>query len=106
MRVGAKGGSVAALHRPDLVLLSPEGRVVAVEVELSVKARSRLAVICRGWARAQHVHAVYYLAARPAASAVARAVRETRADDRVSVLSLGQATELVRREQGGDHGLR
>ncbi len=54
-RVGELPGGRPALHRPDLALRSPRGRLVAVEVELSVKARARLVAICRGWARARHV---------------------------------------------------
>lgn len=100
VRVGSRGGGVDALHRPDLVLLSPAGRVLAVEVELSVKARSRLAVICRGWARARHIDRVYYLASPSAAGAVGRAVRQTRAEDRVMVLALEQVGLLVEREAG------
>jgi hypothetical protein len=101
VRVGRFVGAAAALHRPDLVLIAPGGRVVAVEVELSVKARSRLLVICRGWTRARHVDAVYYLATAAAAGAVARAVAQTRAGDRVAVLALGDGRELVARELGG-----
>jgi len=52
-----------ALHRPDLALVGPDGRSVAVEVELSVKAPRRLAAICTGYARAGHVDRVYCLAA-------------------------------------------
>lgn len=101
-----------ALHRPDLVLLSPAGRVVAVEVELSVKGRARLLKICRGWGRAGHVDAVYYLAAPAAAVAVTRAAREMRVEELVTVLPLGRAAALVRREVElggagrGDHGTR
>jgi hypothetical protein len=94
-RVGELPGGRAALHRPDLALLSPEGRALAVEVELSVKTASRLRTICRGWARARHVSHVYYLATPPAARAVGRAVKETRAEDRVTVLALGDVAALV-----------
>jgi hypothetical protein len=99
-RVGELPGGRAALHRPDLALLSPEGRVLAVEVELSVKTASRLRTICRGWARARHVSHVYYLAAPSAARAVARAVKETRAQDRVTILALEDATTLAGVERG------
>jgi len=69
-----------------------------VEVELSVKAARRLVAICRGWARARHVSHVYYLAAPAAARAVSRAVRETRAEDRITVLTLDEIGGLVRAE--------
>jgi hypothetical protein len=87
------------LHRPDLALIAPGGQVAAVEVELSVKARARLAVICRGWARARHLLRVYYLATPPALGAVTRAVNETRAGDRVTVLPLEQTTALAAAER-------
>lgn len=98
-RVGTKGER-DVLHRPDLVLISPQGRVVAVEVEFTAKARPRLVAICRGWARARHVDAVYYLAAPQVAPAVGRAVRETRAEDYVRVLGLEDIGEVVAREGG------
>lgn len=99
VRVGSAGGDVAAMHRPDLALLSPQGRVVAIEIELAAKRPSRLVAICNGWARARHVDAVYYLASPKAARAVGRAARKTRAEDCVKILSLGQTQELVRLER-------
>jgi hypothetical protein len=110
VRVGSRGGGVAAMHRPDLALLSPQGRVLAIEVELSVKLPTRLASICSGWARARHVDAVYYLASPLAARAVSRAAQKTRAEDRLKILPLGQTAEVVRLEReatgGGDRGRR
>lgn len=82
------------LHRPDLVLASPGTRIVPIEVELSVKSSSRLAAICRGWARARHINSVYYLAAPGPGRAVQRAVRAANATDRVNVLSLGDVPLL------------
>jgi hypothetical protein len=97
-RVGELPGGRPALHRPDLALLSPHGRLLAVEVELSVKAPARLAAICRGWARARHVHGVYYLATPQAARAVSRAVGETRAGDQITVLPVGETAALLAAE--------
>ena len=94
-RVGELPGGRPALHRPDLALRSNAGEVVAVEVELSVKAPRRLARICQGWARARHIHAVYYLATPPAAKAVERAIKETRAADRIRVLPLRDVSALA-----------
>ena len=68
---------------------------MAVEVELSVKAPRRLSVICRGYARARHIERVYYLAAPAAARAVARAVGNVRAQERVMVLALEDIGALV-----------
>ena len=108
IRIGSRGWDIPALHRPDLALLSPTGRVVAIEVELSAKEPSRLVTICNGWARARHVDAVYYLASPEAARAVGRAVQKTRAEDWVKVLALEQTAEVVRIEReataGGDDG--
>jgi hypothetical protein len=100
VKVGELPGGRPALHRPDLAVLSGDGRSVAVEVELSVKAPRRLAGICRGYARARHIERVYYLAAPAAARAVARAVAETRAQDRIVVLALGDVASLMRAECG------
>jgi hypothetical protein len=104
VRVGELPGGRPALHRPDLAAISPEGRVVAVEVELSVKAPRRLARICRGIARARHLDHAYYLAAPAAARAVARAVAETRTEGRITVLALGDVAGLVvaEREEARD----
>ena len=80
-----------ALHRPDLVLLPRDaelGRPVAVEVELTVKAPRRLAALVRAWARCDLVDGVLYLAPDHVARAVARAIAETAADERVVVLPL------------------
>ncbi len=100
-RVGALPGGRPALHRPDLALVSPAGRVVAVEVELSVKARARLHSICTGWARARHLSHVHYLAAPAAAGAVLRAVHETRAQERITVLALDDTAALAAAEREG-----
>jgi hypothetical protein len=99
-RVGELPGGRPALHRPDLAALSPDGRTVAVEVELSVKAPSRLAAICRGYARARHIERVYYLADAAAGRAVGRAVAETRAEDRIAILALADTGALVGVECG------
>jgi hypothetical protein len=91
----------AALHRPDLAVVSSAGRLVAVEVELSVKAPRRLEAICRGYARARHIGHAYYLARPPAANAVARAVAETRATDRITVMGLQDVGLLIAAECEG-----
>jgi hypothetical protein len=106
IKLGELPGGRPALHRPDLAVIEPRGRVAAVEVELSVKARRRLAAICRGWARARHIDAVYYLAAPGPARAVARAVAETRAGDRITVLQLADVQALAAAEREVCHGGR
>jgi hypothetical protein len=93
-RLGELPGGRPALHRPDLALISPDGNVVVVEVELSIKAPRRLAAICRAWARARHISGVYYLAPPPVARAVERAIAETRSEDRIVVLPIDQPAAL------------
>lgn len=104
--VARLAGGRAVLHRPDLALLRPDGGAVAVEVELSVKAPSRLAAICQAYARARHIEQVFYLATPPAARALARAVRETRAGDRVTILDLRGGEAVARVLPAGAHHVR
>ena len=99
VKVGELAGGLPALHRPDLVAVA-EGRTLAVEVELSVKAPRRLQRICTAYARARHVGHVYYLAEPAPARAVARAVAETRAESRITVLPLADTAALGRLEAG------
>ncbi len=103
--VGELGGR-PALHRPDLALIATDGRVLAVEVELSVKAPRRLAAICRGYARARHVDHVFYLAAAAPGRAVERAVREVRGEDRITVLPLDGAGVLASQAREVSHADR
>jgi hypothetical protein len=84
-----------ALHRPDLALTTTTGRIACIEVELSIKSASRLAAICRGWARARHIEHVYYLAAPGPARAVQRAVHSTHTANRISVLGLEETTAVA-----------
>jgi hypothetical protein len=83
-----------ALHRPDLALLGGEGDVIAVEIELAVKAPRRLRAIARAYVRARHLHLVCYLASSPAAAALTRAVADVRAGRRIAVLGLDEADVL------------
>jgi hypothetical protein len=93
-RVGEVAGA-PRLHRPDLAIVLPDRRILSIEVELSVKSASRLAAICRGWARARHVDHIYYLATAAPARAVTRAVHATRTMDRIRVLALEETGLLV-----------
>ena len=70
--------------------------MIAVEIELSRKAPRRLVAICRGWARARHIDAVYYLTAPAAVRGVYRAIAETRAQGRITVLALDGAPVVTR----------
>ncbi|HWX88149.1 MAG TPA: hypothetical protein VNX67_08245 [Solirubrobacteraceae bacterium] len=94
----AKTGAVAdrpALHRPDLAVERPGGKVTSIEIELSIKSSSRLAAICRGWARSRHIDRVYYLATPGPASAVKRAARSAHVTNRVRVLALREIPRLI-----------
>ncbi|HEX3432724.1 MAG TPA: hypothetical protein VHT25_01555 [Solirubrobacteraceae bacterium] len=99
--LGELPGGRPALHRPDLALVGPGSRCLAIEVELSIKAPRRLQTICRGYARACHVDHVYYLATPPVARAVSRAVAEVRAQEQITVLALHDVNGLVASERGG-----
>jgi hypothetical protein len=69
------------LHRPDFALVRRDGdEVIAVEVELTLKNRTRLERILRGYLRNQNVAVVRYHAAPPIADAVQRAARAVGAD--------------------------
>ncbi len=94
IRVAGRSGR-KMLHRPDLALALPGVGVVAVEVELSVKAPPALNPICRSWARARHIDRVYYLALPKPARAVRKAVKATMAEDRIRVLDLDDIDTLV-----------
>jgi hypothetical protein len=98
--LGEPAGGRSA-HRPDLALIGAEGDVVAVEVELAVKAPRRLRQICRGYARARHLSLVCYLASEPAAAALERAVADVRAEQRIAVLGLDEAGQLGASLEGG-----
>lgn len=98
-RVG-RAGPRPMFHHPDLAAVSPSGRAVAVEVELSVKSAARLIKICRDWGRARHLGHVYYLSA-PAATtrAVRRAIETAKVGDAVTVLALEGVAALAARER-------
>jgi hypothetical protein len=73
VRLGGLGVSGRArLHYPDLLLLGPDGRRVAVELELTSKTRARRERILAGYGADRRIDAVLYLVDRPG---VGRAVR-------------------------------
>jgi hypothetical protein len=100
VRVGELPGGRPALHRLDLALIGRDNRVLAIEVELSIKAPRRLQAIARAYARARYLHHVYYLASSPPARAVGRAITEVRAGDRITVLDLNDVAGLVAAVEG------
>ena len=79
------------VHRPDLVLWPPgvdTALPVAVEVELTVKSQRRLAGICLAWARCRCVAGVLYLATPDVERALARALAQIDAGERIVVVPL------------------
>jgi hypothetical protein len=79
------------VHRPDLVLWPTgldSGLPVAVEVELTVKSPRRLAGICLAWARCRCVAGVLYLAMPDVERALARALAQVDAGERIVVVPL------------------
>lgn len=78
------------LHRPDLVIWDErDGTLpIAVEVELTVKARRRLTAICTAWARCRQVAGVIYLVSGRSEGAVKRAVQSAGAEQRIAILPL------------------
>jgi hypothetical protein len=98
--VGRGPDGLPARHRPDLVLW-PAGHVgapgpgaVAIEVELTVKAPRRLALIVRGWARTRLVGAVVYYATPAARRALQRAIDDQQAGEIVHLVPLEEAGRL------------
>lgn len=107
VKLGELPGGRPALHRPDLALIGRDNRVLAIEVELSIKAPRRLQTICRAYARARHLAHVYYLATPSVARAVLRAVVEVRAEDRVAVMALEDIAGVAEAIEGSVlHALR
>jgi hypothetical protein len=85
------------LHRPDLVLwprAELDAAPIAIEVELAVKAPRRLTSICRAWARSREVAGVVYLASPAARRALARAIEQACANERIVVLPLETVSRL------------
>lgn len=61
-----RGAGRGGLHYPDLLLVTPEGRRIAIELELTAKGRGRRERILSAYAADARVHAVVYLVDRPA----------------------------------------
>ena len=97
--VGRQSDGREGLHRPDFVLVGRDGRhVTAVEVELTLKNRTRLERILRGYLRNQNVSVVRYHAAEPIAGAVRRAARAVGADTILELAALPSTwTSTIRR---------
>jgi hypothetical protein len=87
--IGSQRDGRGGLHRPDFALVRrDDDEVIAVEVELTLKNRTRLERILRGYLRNQNVTVVRYHAAPPIADAVQRAARAGGADAIVELAPL------------------
>ncbi|MDQ6746147.1 MAG: hypothetical protein M3Z27_09080 [Actinomycetota bacterium] len=58
-------GGRERLHYPDLLLRTPEGQRIALELELSAKSRARLDKVMSAYAAERRIDAVVYLVDRP-----------------------------------------
>jgi hypothetical protein len=80
-------GGPRSLHYPDLVVEggAPDGGLLFVELELSVKGAERRREIVRSYVRGSHVERVRYYAARDALAAMRRTVERERAGEFVEL---------------------
>ena len=75
VRLGGHGpNGRPRLHYPDLLLVDPHGRRIAVELERSSKGRTRRDQIIGGYASDPRIDAVLYLVDKPQ---IARAIRDS-----------------------------
>jgi hypothetical protein len=96
--VGRQSDGGEGLHRPDFALIAQGGQhITAVEVELTLKTRTRLERILRGYLRNQNVSVVRYHAAEPVADAVRRAARAVGADAILELAALPLASTWTMR---------
>jgi hypothetical protein len=90
VRLGGIGpGGRERLHYPDLVLVTPEGRRIAIELELTSKGRTRRERILGGYGADARIDAVLYLVQdRSVGRAVQASARRLGISDRVLVQSV------------------
>lgn len=95
------GGGRRAVHYPDMVLVTPSGKRVAFELELTGKSRRRLEGIVGGYATDRRIDAVVYLVEDPAVRrAVEREVRSWGAEDKLFVQDVRWAKGARPRDAG------
>lgn len=96
--LGPAGDGRSRLHRPDFALVGPDGdRVIAIEVELTLKTRARLERILRGYLRNQNVSRIRYYAPANIGEAVQRAARTVGAERLLELASLPPVGASIRR---------
>ncbi len=85
--VGAHGGR--RLHYPDLLLRTPSGKRIAIELELTGKGRRRLERIMQSYAADRRIDAILYLVAdRPLGRRIEQAARTAGIGELVHVQAL------------------
>jgi hypothetical protein len=85
------------LHYPDLIVVTGEGRRIAVELELTSKSRTRLEGILAGYGADPSVDGVLYLVDRPGVGrAIAAAAHRVGVEDLVRVQSVRWSAEAPR----------
>lgn len=85
--IGHTSSGHRKLHQPDMVVIwdYPRGGLTAIEVELTVKRRERIAEILRGYRRNNLVTAVQYYAPASVADVVQKAAALTGTTDLVTI---------------------
>lgn len=88
--VEVRGTGSRRSHSPDMVIWPPatpeRSLPVAVEVELTIKAKAELMANCRAWARCRYVEAVIYFAeTRTIEEKLLDAIEECRGEQRIVV---------------------
>ena len=94
--IGSQRDGHGGLHRPDFALVAhvTVDDVIAVEVELTLKNRTRLERILRGYLRNQNVSVVRYHAAPPIVEAVRRAARAVGAEAIIELAPLPSTRDI------------
>jgi hypothetical protein len=92
------------LHRPDFALVGADGEwVVAIEIELTLKTRTRLERILRGYLRNRNLRTVRYYAPPQISEAVQRAARAVGADRLLEIVPLPSTTTSTIRSLDDRH---
>ena len=94
----------ARLHRPDFALVGAGGeQMVAIEIELTLKTRTRLERILRGYLRNRNVASVRYYTSPQIGDAVRRAARTAGADRLLEIVPLPPTKTSTIRSLDGRH---
>ena len=102
MRLGGVGpGGRERLHYPDLLLIDPGGRRIAIELELSSKGRGRREKILAGYAADARVDVVLYLVRD---GRIGRSIQKSARRLGIGPLVHVQRVELRRRRAAGGGG--